>query len=546
MKKAYIIVAAAIILVAGCQKEKTFNGMELVAEGFGSCTKAAVNGNNSYWVAGESVRINNETKTVQINGNSAYVSDVTDASQYRALYPVSLNSSYDGTSSSVTVTIPSVYEWAVDGSGRQILDVPMAAYGTNGDRLVFKHLTAAITVEITNHYGFAVQVDNVNISSSSDGTQYQLCGIKEISLTSSNICVDANTSNTNNTVLVNFNDHELKINQGGTARVQVPVLPVGVGNKFSISITVHKDGNTAVSKTFTKTQTTGGAMARAKMAYAGDTVGFTFSVSNSQKIIFSQGNLQWSGTYGWRFALQQYDYIGNAANNNSPTTSDGNFIDLFCWGATGVNGVPPNTEKNYYGGGDDLSGDNDWGACYITNGGGSYQWRTLSQIEWDNLFNNRSKYGYAIVNNTNGVIILPDGFIDPMKNNGSGAFVNATSNNRYNSNVYNIGGDWELMEASGAVFLPAAGYRYVSYSGAYTYNFYLQQMNRRGYYWSSTVFDNGEDIVSVGYWDRYYAKWLFFGTEGNGTSTSGSNSWNSSEKQYKFHGCSVRLVKNAI
>lgn len=137
MKKAYIIAAVAAMLAAGCQKEKTFNGMELVAEGFGGGTKAAVSGNASYWVTGETVNINGAEKTVQIEGNTAYVTGVTEAAQYRALYPASLNSSYDGSTSNVTVTIPSSYTWQVDGSGRQVLDVPMAAYGTGSDRLVF-------------------------------------------------------------------------------------------------------------------------------------------------------------------------------------------------------------------------------------------------------------------------------------------------------------------------------------------------------------------------------------------------------------------------
>ena len=421
MKKAYIIIAAAAMLVAGCQKERTFNGMELVAEGFGGGAKAAVSGNASYWVEGEAVRINNETKTVQIEGNTAYVTDVAEAAQYRALYPASLNDSYDGSSSSVTVAIPASYEWAEDGSGRQVLDVPMAAYGTGGDRLVFKHLTAAITVEITNYYGFPVLVDNVSVSSSDAGTQYQLCGSKEISLTSSDISVAANASNSNNTVQVNFNDHSLRIDQGATTRVQVPVLPVGSGNKFSIDVTVHKEGNAAVTKTYTKTQTTGGAMGRAKMGYAGDTVGYVFTISSTEKVIIACGNLQHIGdTY--QFAANQYDYYG---------TDQAEHQDMFSW-----NSYPWSSSSWYSVQGLDRM-------VYLFNT------RSVS-----NTLSADARYTMAKIGTINGVIIFPDEYVHPDGTGFTAGTYNEASN--YTATVSVAG--WAKMEAAGCVFLPAAGY----------------------------------------------------------------------------------------
>ena len=534
MKKAYIIIAAAAMLVAGCQKERTFNGMELVAEGFGGGAKAAVSGNASYWVEGEAVRINNETKTVQIEGNTAYVTDVAEAAQYRALYPASLNSSYDGSSSSVTVTIPASYQWAVDGSGRQVLDVPMAAYGTGGDRLVFKHITAAITVEITNYYGFPVLVDNVSVSSSDAGTQYQLCGSKEISLTSSDISVAANASNSNNTVQVNFNDHSLRIDQGATARVQVPVLPVGSGNKFSIDVTVHKEGNAAVTKTYTKTQATGGAMGRAKMGYAGDTVGFTFSVSASKKVIISQGNLQYqASTNTWRFAEHQYDYVGDASNGNvyvnevkcnnaNVSSSYSGWIDLFGWGTSGYNHGATcylpyststnrshynpygNTSYNLY----DQTGQADWGYNAILNGGNTENsgWHTLSDNECLYVLSSRAnRCGRGNVSGVNGLVVLPDEWTLP-----SG--VNFTPGSSNWANVYNTD-QWALMEANGAVFLPAAGYRENGQIGVC--NEYLM-------YWTSTHYGS----------NAYYTR--ISGTEFRPTYDNGGREC----------GLSVRLVRN--
>ena len=61
---------------------------------------------------------------------------------------------------------------------------------------------------------------------------------------------------------------------------------------------------------------------------------FTINASGD-KVQFSQGNLQWSGTNGWRFASNQWDIIGSKANNTSPTSSNESYLDLFCWALRG-------------------------------------------------------------------------------------------------------------------------------------------------------------------------------------------------------------------
>ena len=69
-------------------------------------------------------------------------------------------------------------------------------------------------------------------------------------------------------------------------------------------------------------------------------------------------------------------------------------------------------------------------------------------------------------------------------------------------NVYTTGGDWEAMEANGAVFLPAAGRRVVKSVG---------DLNSCGNYWSSSIdqFGGGDDkgdISHVSYitFDEHY------------------------------------------
>jgi hypothetical protein len=74
---------------------------------------------------------------------------------------------------------------------------------------------------------------------------------------------------------------------------------------------------------------------------------------------------------------------------------------------------------------------------------------------------------------------------------------------------------WEVLEACGVVFLPAAGYRY----GASSYNY----QNSYGYYWSST-YDDSRYVYSMDFSDN----WVY-----------------SDDSFYRYFGRSVRLVRNA-
>ncbi|MCQ2127221.1 MAG: hypothetical protein MJZ06_07295 [Bacteroidaceae bacterium] len=198
-----------------------------------------------------------------------------------------------------------------------------------------------------------------------------------------------------------------------------------------------------------------------------------FNISIGKHVQFSQGNLicDISGeTPKWGFYENQYGY----ATGYSST-----LISLFTWGYDPIESLYPGSiisntinhlEGNY------LPQDKDWGSQI----GDGKTWRTLTGEEWKYLFETRTnaqdKYGYATVGGVYGIIILPDIFTDPMKNGGSGAFVPKTTTG-WNANVYTTGGDWEAMEAAGAVFLPAAGSRSgssLSYVGDY------------GFYWSSS------------------------------------------------------------
>lgn len=564
MKKASIyIIMVMLLLVAGCRKDSTIDGMLIVSESMHGDSKAMVDDLSLNWVAGESIRINDEDMNIVVNGeNQAYLENVPASSVYRALYPATLNSSASLDDDSVTVTIPDTYTYTVN-DGKQVLEVPMAARSTDGSRLYFKHLTAAITVEITNYYGFAVLVDSVVVTSSDAGTEHQISGVTSINLADADMGITTNSSPTvaQKKVKMLFGDgvHAMKIDQGATKKVQVPVLPVGSGNKFSISVTVHKDGDAAVTKTFTKTQGTGGAMGRAKMAYADHTVGFLFSIGNNKKVIISQGNLQYQASTGtWRFAEHQYDYIGATAGNttaaNRKTQSD--WIDLFGWGTSGWNNgntyhmpydVNNEGEASGYGYGPTENGaytysltgtkkEADWGVHNsISNGGNNTgMWRTLTAStgsEIDTLFKYRTtstsnmpsgtndgqaRFIKATVNGVKGVLLFPDNYIHPEGTNitWSNLYYYNSFNSTHKFGDFAVGiNEWHKMEAAGAVFLPAGGQRK---------NNAVYNASTEAWYWSSTNYSSK------------YARAVYF--------TDNTKSSIATDNTYRYYGCSVRLV----
>jgi hypothetical protein len=245
-----------------------------------------------------------------------------------------------------------------------------------------------------------------------------------------------------------------------------------------------------------------------------------FSVSSTQQVWFSQGNLQYqASTNTWRFASNQWDYIGYENSNISSTYSG--WIDLFGWGTSGFNHgavcyqpwSTSITNGDYYAYGSDTynlfdqSGQADWGYNMVSNGGNATnQWRTMSIGEWNYVFNTRTtssgiRFAKAKVNDVKGMIILPDNW---SNNNYTLNNVN-NGNASYNSNVISSSIWTNCFLAHGAVFLPAAGGRgadLVYYTG------------EDGLYWSSSYNDGaGSFIIYFGnlYLYTYEAGDRYFG-----------------------------------
>ena len=158
-----------------------------------------------------------------------------------------------------------------------------------------------------------------------------------------------------------------------------------------------------------------------------------FSVSPLlKKVRFSKGNLQYQASTGtWRFAENQYDIVENRLRGNvyfEGIKSDNGkigenydgWIDLFGWGTSGYSGKYPflfEDDDDLYAKFNDISDSQyDWGVYNVISGDDSHKWRTLSQIEWKYILEERENTDnlkvFALVDKTLGLILLPDNYWD--------------------------------------------------------------------------------------------------------------------------------------
>ena len=245
---------------------------------------------------------------------------------------------------------------------------------------------------------------------------------------------------------------------------------------------------------------------------------------------FAPGNLQFNAAKGthlcadgttqkgtWRFAPHQWTRAGKN-NENIAEDYDG-WIDLFGWGTSGWNSgataYQPWSANSSYADylNEHLEWENkyaDWGVYNQIGDDAPDTWRTLTASEWNYIMTERpyagNLRGQATVNGVHGFILLPDTWKAP-----DCISFEWGNDIGWNENVYD-GEVWDKMEAAGAIFFPAAGYR-----DGHT----LFSEDIIGYYWS-TVKSN----ISQAYY-------FFFQ----------SNAASRSAGSYNSYGRSVRLVK---
>lgn len=400
-------------------------------------------------------------------------------------------------SSGLTVTLPSSYALA-DVQGDKA-PTPMVADNT-AETLAFKHLCGLLRLTIN---GIPAEATKLTV----DFLGRQVHG--DFTIAAGNLtpgdaaCIISTTSPSVNDVIT-ITDLD------GSASVTVNI-PLPAGTYDDVVITPYNSSDVALELMAVR-HIKGGSYTASRAHRRKLTATLVcFSIAADKKVVFAPGNLQYqAGSNTWRFAEHQYDFVGDntygnvyvnevKSSNALMSESYTGWIDMFGWGTSGwpnsgegssgvaswINYQPWASEdrvdhsatypNNKWGYGPDNSDattlgitgkykNGDWG---VFNAIGAYSedtWRTPSQAEMLYAIGStsagvagHSTVGYATVSGVSGIIILPDSFTDPMKNGGSGAFINSETK-EYLTNNYSAS-DWEYMESAGAVFLPGSGVR---------------------------------------------------------------------------------------
>ena len=292
-----------------------------------------------------------------------------------------------------------------------------------------------------------------------------------------------------NSVLTNVTDNEKFVTWSSSDMSVLSVSEVG-------KVTALQEGEATVTATAANGKTD--ALTISVKTIPSNCVAGVFTVGECKRVCFSKGNLQYQpSTNTWRFAANQYDLLDNNTSihtTSSYTSTSEDWIDLFGWGTWTVNGAAPWTKTTNNGDYETgVSGSGEFeNVC--KEGIGDGKWMTLSYEEWRYLLFTRTtaktiRYSKATVHNVNGLVLLPDNW------EGTYAFANSNTSNAAFAAISD--GDWTTLEAEGAVFLPAAGYRNGTSVG---------DVGSNGNYWSSTAYDasGAYDVnFNSGYVDTY-------------------------------------------
>lgn len=532
MKKSILLLAvmATLLCLSSCKKEE--NGKVLFKA---TIENPAQQGKTSIasdgmmtWRSGDRIVVFYGTSATSMTGQSLLSTTSTGRTaeftlalgneptggHYYAVYPANIA----GMIYHNSINLPTSQEYHAAEGGKVQFDAPMYAY-SNDDQLVFKNLCGVVRITLTTPKA----INRIVVSANEP-----LCGQFTVNWNGGEPTLA--TTSTESTEVEFTCGSGVNCAEGADFYLYLPVNEMGyTGMEFAFYAT---DGTYSTKTLMNDQRYVVGRNTLNPLVFSNlvfrpvGAIGGLFSVSATQQVCFSQGNLQYqASTNTWRFAEHQYDYVGSANENISSTYSG--WIDLFGWGTSGWSGSgaicyqPFATSENgldyysyIYGNtyadvmiGTNAEADWAWHNAIKNGGNAAHQWRTLTNLELYYIFNTRpnttnlsvsnARYAKGMVNNVHGIILFPDGYVHP-----DGVTIptgiNSTSSTGWNNNSYSST-SWALMESAGAVFLPTAGWRF----GTDVYN-----VGNIGSYWTSTLYGEGatygisfsDDIIRLPYY----------------------------------------------
>jgi len=542
MKKAILSIVGVALLSAlvlsSCQKDHDTVSLKATINTYlptGKDAKTYIDGNRyCNWINQDKVLVNGTVHTVGVTGTGddriATIANVAKSeSGYYAYYPA--DGATIGTGWPAKVLLPQVQNYRKDGQGNQIVDAPMAAYCLPEENqtasLNFTNLCALLKIKLPSDFDSTTnEVAYIVVSSSNKPLwgEATISGTTQPTLSEPSL---ANLYSSDYSVTLDFTNNGVFGSDGSSStstdgsnsaaatgvRSRGPfyvVLPPATNvSGLTVDIYVFNSSSSNNRRTvhlYHKTGTSSVNIVSNKMYGIGevDIESYTqvpdvpypnlgsgeFSVGPNKKVRFATGNLQYqASTCTWRFALNQWDAFGGDTTYGNKTleadrASQVKWIDLFGYGTSGVNYQPwqsNSIQANYASNTNINNSENDWGVNEISNGGNQpNKWRTLTDAEWNYLFNSRDnalhRQNVVLWNGAMGNVILPDDFSTTLANSYNWTRLTETK--------------WNEVSSRGGIFLPRTGYR----KGAYIYDFPSSSTAGHGNYWTSTWnFDGWND-----------------------------------------------------
>lgn len=234
------VVAAAFCCLAGCEKDKTTQTLQIVTPGFEneSNQKVYLENTKPTWNADvDQVRINTtQVCTVTYNG-TRYEVNPNPANAYYAIFPTS-NGNTAGANGG-TVVIPATQTYSEYSSGKQKIIAPMAAcLNSSNGNLVFHNVCSLLKVIVQNYNTTNnITVNSITVQGESSNTY--LSGTLTYTFSGSNVSASPLTSGGNN-VRLNVNK---VINKGAEKEFYIIVPPYN-SDKLDITVNASVGGNT--------------------------------------------------------------------------------------------------------------------------------------------------------------------------------------------------------------------------------------------------------------------------------------------------------------
>ncbi|MBQ9864485.1 MAG: hypothetical protein IJM33_04010 [Bacteroidales bacterium] len=500
MKRIHLIgmmAAGLAMLAAGCTPDGNIVtlGARIDNKGY---SKVYIDNGTPSWDKNDQIRVNDQTLVIEpTSGSIGQLTKVTANAFYRAIYPADIVKNADlAEGNTVEVTLPGTQQYEQDSRGHQKIKMPMGAY-TLTDTLLFRNLCSLVKVVVKSNMANDFVLDHITVKArnaylSGKGRATVAGGDKD--------AIEMTPSSATHEVTLAFpSSNKPTIRRGGSDTYYIVVPET---SSDMVTITLYAQNSHLA--TFERQQATFRHNNTTTLNLTVDSLtpppvdrvlNGLFSVSASKQVRFSPGNLQYQATTNtWRFAEKQWFSLGDS--NISTSQDNPGWIDLFGWGTSGwrsgaISHDPWSTStlySNYYPGGESANGltgayseaDWAWHNAIFNGGNAPHLWRTLSIDEWKYLLftrpNGAAKHGTGNINGIGGLIILPDSWTLPT---GCSFTAGYASSNVWSRNSYTLS-QWEEMEAAGAVFLPAGGYRWGTL---------VSNAGTLGNYWSTTPLD---------------------------------------------------------